>query len=344
MTPFSPVLRVALPLIAASLALLCAGPAALAQARATDTLEVRVTPSTPAPGERTTIVLTSTSLDLGSAQIAWTLNGNAAAAGAGERTFSFTMGASGRSTIVGVTVTPRQGPRATRTFTFRPGSVILLWEADTYTPPLYKGRALYSAGSGVRILAVPSVSDQSGAPIPASELTFKWQIGEQAYADRSGLGRDLLLITGSQLREEELVGVTVLRRDGSQAAASAIRIPATAPLARLYRADELRGVRYERALAGEEPLTTTETTIVAEPYFLSGGARMQTGFTYSWLLNGKDVAPQGEDRTIITLRQQGGEGRATLEFSVEGNAYSKLLQRAGAALTFVLGDGRSSIF
>jgi hypothetical protein len=316
----------------------------MAQAGPTDGLDIRVSPTTPAPGARTTVTLTSTSFDLGSSQIAWTLDGNASAAGPGERSFTFTMGPAGRSTVIGITVTPRQGARITRTLTFRPASVTLLWEADTYTPPLYKGRALYSAGAGIRILAIPSVLTSSGASVPSSELIFKWQIGEQAYADRSGLGRDTLLITGSQLREEELVGVTVLRRDGSEAAAAAIRIPATAPLARLYRADELRGVRYERALAGEEPLTTTETTIVAEPYFLSGNARMQPGFTYAWSLNGKEVEPQGEDRTVITLRQQGGEGRATLEFSVESNAYSKLLQSAGAALIFVLGDGRASIF
>lgn len=331
-------------LLATLLALLSAAPSTLAQARSIDALNIQVSPTAPQPGKQATITLTSNTLDLGTAAISWTFDGNAALSGAGERSFTFTMGPSGRSTVIGIRVTPRSGPQVTRTLTFRPGSVTLLWEADTYTPALYKGKALYSAGAGMRVLAIPSVTDQSGAPIPASQLTFKWQIGEQNYADRSGLGRDLLLITGSQLREEELVGVTVLRRDGTQAAATAVRIPATAPLVRFYRADELRGVRYERALAGEEPLTTTETTVVAEPYFLSGSGRMQEGFLYSWHLNGSEVEPQGDDKTVITLRQQGGEGQALLEFSVQSNSYTKLLQSASAALIFVLGGGGSSIF
>lgn len=328
-----------------ALVFLFAGTGASAQGvRGTDTLDIRVSPTSPAPGQQTTITLTSTSIDLGNATISWTVDDNAKASGPGERSFVFTMGPVGKSTIVGVTVSPRQGSAVTRNFTFRPGSVTLLWEATTYTPPLYKGKALYSAGASIRVLAIPSVADANGTPIPANQLTFKWQIGEEAYADRSGLGRDLLLITGSQLREMEDVGVTVVRSDGSLAAASAIRIPATPPLVRFYRVDELRGTRYERSLSGEVQLTTTETTLVAEPYFISGTERTPEGFSSRWLLNNTEVVPQGTDRSMITLRQQGATGTALLEYAIESSSYERLLQSAAATIMLVLGERGASIF
>ena len=330
-------------LLSLSAACLSVVPAAFAQSRGSDPIDVSVEPEAPAPGESTTISLTSMTLDLSQATISWSLDGAEKASSVGQRTFTFTMGAAGKSTAVGLTIVPVRGSRTTRTFTFHPASVLLLWEADTYTPPLYKGRALYSGGAGVRILAVPSVIDGSGALVSPSDLNFRWEIEDEAYADRSGLGHDLLLISGSQLRGAETVSVTVLRRDGTKAASSRIVIPATSPLVRFYKVDPLRGTRYERSLIGDVSLTDTETTIVAEPYFISGSTKTSTDFANLWRLNGADVTPEGRDRSVITLRQQGAtNGNAQLEFSIQNTSYEKLLQNASAAINLVLSSNTSS--
>lgn len=325
---------------------LCLPAATLAQtAKGVDALEISVSPEAPAPGSSTTITLTSMSVDLSQATIAWTLDGQEKAAGVGFRTFTFTMGPAGKSTVVGVAITPARGSRITRTFTFRPGSVLLLWEADTYIPQNYPGRALYSAGATIRMLAVPTVLDDTGSPIPSSDLNFRWSLEGDAQADRSGLGRDLLLITGSQLRQQEEVGVEVLRRDGSKAAAATKIIGATTPFIRFYKVDPLRGTRYERNLAGQVTLTETETTVVAEPYFISGAPKNGTGFIRSWRLNGVEVQPEGRDQSVITLRQQGASGgSASLEFSVQYDSYKKLLQNASGAIELLLSSNSGSAF
>jgi hypothetical protein len=91
--------------------------------------------------------------------------------------------------------------------------VTLLWEASTYVPPFYKGKSLYSAGADIHVVAIPQVNDSAGNPIPASDLTFKWEMNGDAYADHSGLGRDTLDFTGRRLDDEIdaiAVGITCL--------------------------------------------------------------------------------------------------------------------------------------
>lgn len=335
-------------LLALCVLLILPGAAAHGQtARGTDALEIDVQPEAPAPGAQTTITLSSMSLDLNQATISWSVDGSPKASGAGLRSFEFIMGPAGRSTVVSVSITLVRGSVVSRTFTFRPASVLLLWEADTYTSPLYRGQALYSPGAGIRVLAVPSVVDAGGAPVPSSELNFRWQMGGDAYADRSGFGRDALLLSGSQLRNTEEVGVTLLRRDGSRAAAAVLEIPATQPMVRFYKVDPLRGTRYERALSGDVPLIDTETIIVAEPYFISGADKRASAYTHTWRLNGVAVASDGADPSVITLRQQGGAGgSAQLEYDIRSNTLTKLLQTASGALNLLLSSGGSpgSIF
>ena len=316
-----------------------------AQQKSADPLSITVEPEAPAPGAETTITITSSSVDLGSAQIIWSLNGAPVASGSGVRTFSFTMGGVGGATIVALSVDPLQGSSFTRTFIFRPGSVILLWEANTYTPPFYVGKALYSPGANIRILALTSVADSGGVAISPENLIFKWEINGDAYADRSGLGKNVLDITGGQLRQAEIIGVDVLRADGSKAGRGDVLIPTTPPRALFYKKDPLRGVLYEKALRESFQLSEQETTFVAEPYYIAGRSRGSGEFIYEWTLNGLSIDPQGEDKSTITLRQEGSQsGRATLSFSMQNTNLKKLLQQTSATLQLILSGGSNNLF
>lgn len=310
-----------------------------------DPISIEVRPEAPTPGVKTVMTITSSSVDLGRAQIVWSVNGTPVSSGSGVRSFSFTMGHVGEVTVVSLAVSPASGSPFTRTFTFRPGAVTLLWEADTYAPPFYVGKSLYSPGAHIRILALPNITDQAGSRINPSNLTFKWEINGDAYADRSGLGKDVLDIEGGQLREAESIGVDVIRSDGSKAGRGDVTIPATSPLVLFYKKDPLRGMLYERALRGNVRLSEQETSIVAEPYYIVGNNRTQSGFTYAWTLNGKNVEPQGSDKGVITLRQTGGQsGTALLSFSIQSTNLKQLLQHATASLQLVLSEGSNNIF
>jgi hypothetical protein len=273
------------------------------------------------------------------------VNGTPLLSGDGARVFAFTMGPSGKSTIVTLSVSPRSSTPFTRTFTFTPGAVTLLWEAQAYTPALYQGKPLYSAGSNIRVLALPQVTDAGGKPLQSADLNFKWQINGDAHADLSGIGRDTLDFTGSLLGGNEEVSVDILRRDGSKAAQGYTVVHDENPVVLLYKKDPLRGTLYNQALSGDVPLVDTETTIIAEPYFMSGTSRSSKDLAYEWQLNGAVVQPQGNDPSVLTLRRVGNEsGNATLTLSLQNMDKSKLLQQANATLNIILDAARSTIF
>lgn len=316
-----------------------------AQQAGSDPLFIDVQPSSPTPGQKTTITIDSSVFDLGQATIAWRVNGSPVAAGAGVRTITFTMGPAGKTTIVDLTIAPRTGTPFNRTFTFRPGSVTLLWEADTYVPPFFKGKSLYTPGATIRVQAIADVRDSAGNVVPSSELTYKWQMGGDAYADRSGLGRDTLIYDGNILGGSEEVGVDVIRKDGSKAASQVILIKDESPKILFYKKDPLRGVLYDSVLGENTKITETETTIVAEPYYVSGNSRNNPSFMYAWMLNDKEIAPQGSDPAVLTLRQTGAQsGNASLSFSIQNTNVKMLLQEAQARITLLLGTQNSGFF
>ena len=309
------------------------------QTRGQDPLVIVVSPEAPAPGETTTITLTSTLVDLSRSEFIWKVNGNPKDTGAGKRTFTFTMGPSTSSTVVSVTITPPSREVITRVFTFRPGSVTLLWEANTYTPPFYKGRALYTPGADVRIVAVPDIKEPGGARVPTSRLTYKWSVDEEPFADRSGLGRNTFYLAGAQLQPDQVVAVDVLRENGLRAAHAELVIPKNSPVIRFYKSDPLRGTLYKNAYIGSVKLSETETTIQAEPYFISGSTRESTYVLYTWALNDEEIESQSADKSAVVLRQTTGQsGYGVLSLEVQNADLRRLLQHATEELKVFFGN------
>ena len=303
-----------------------------------DPLEVMVEPKAPAPGEETTITLSSTPLDLSRSTISWSLDGNPKQTGPAERSFTFMMGRAGVPTTVSVEIIGPNGSRVTRSFTFRPGSVTLVWEADTYVPPFYMGKRLYTPGASVRVLAIPDVRDNLGGRIPAQNLVFKWSLNNTPLLDRSGLGKNVFSFTGKQLNDGEAVSVEVLRSGGIVAARGEILIEGEDPVLLLYKHDPLRGMLYHAALTKSVTLSDTETSIQAEPYFISGDTRRTPYTIFTWGLNDREVTPDAKDPTRLTLRQSNGEeGSARLSLELQNADLTKLLQRASASLTILFG-------
>lgn len=307
--------------------------------RGPDPLVVVVSPEVPAPGEVVTISLTSTPIDLSRSQFVWKVNGSAASSGPGKRNFTFTMGGSSAATVISVDIAAPNGEVVSRTFTFHPGSVTLLWEANTYTPPFYRGKSLYTPGADIRVVAIPDVKDPGGAVVPASQLTYKWSVDEEPFADRSGLGRSTFYLSGSQLQPNQVVAVDILRSNGLRAAHAELVVEKSSPMVRFYKSDPLRGVLYNEAYLGTVKLTDTETTLLAEPYFISGTSREPERVLYTWTLNDAAIEPQGKERARITLRQTTGQsGYATLGLQIQNTDLKRLLQQTSAELKILFGN------
>lgn len=309
---------------------------AAAQGIPLDPIRVRVTPEVPGPQSPVRIELQDATASLRDAVITWYLNGAVALSGAAQRSFSFTTGALGKTTLVSVRI-ETGGAVIEREFTFRPGFVRLTFEADTYTPPFFRGKALLSPGAGARVFAFTDIRSAGGGRIPESSLLFEWERNGTKFADRSGLGVSSFSFTGNQLSEGEEIAVNVLSSDGTRVGRGSLFVPAVDPLIRFYERDPLRGIVYENALTSAA-FAGEEITVVAEPYFFSGAARGSASLVYEWKLDGEPVAP-GNASGILTFRnERGGSGEALVAVSVQHKARTRLLQAAEAALPLLFGE------
>lgn len=304
-----------------------------------DPIQYVVYPETPGPRETVSLEVQGVGSFLGSADILWRRDGATVLQGVGERKFSFTTGGLGSRTVVSVQIDSDQG-RFSKTFTFTPAKVNLVWEADTTVPPLYKGKALYSAGSSYKVVAFPSVY-ADGARVLSSALDFQWLYRDEALPDASGRGRAALSRAGDQLQPGEQVSVDVYYGN-KKVAHGELFIPVSEPEIVFYPYDPLKGVLYERALPEGISLLAPELTVRAEPYFFSKAASTEE-LPFVWTLDGEEISGPDAARGLLTLRQTGsGEGSVLLGASVQNQNPAQFVQAAEAFLQIVFGAEQSS--
>lgn len=306
----------------------------------TEPVRFVISPEIPGPNQAVRIEVQGIGTFLGDSTITWQKDGVTALSGAGERVFTFTTGAVGVATRINIVIDSAVQGRITRSFTFIPAVINLVWEANTTVPPLYRGKALYTPGSSLKVLALPQVV-ANGATISSNNLSFQWSIHDEPAPALSGKGRSTLSFTGSQLRLGEQVDVDVYFGDVPVARGS-LFIPATEPQLLVYNQDPLRGVLYDQALPQSVVLSGREVTLKAEPYYFAKESVRDGTLTYEWLLNGEKTAGPESARGALTLRQTGeGAGQAQLAISLQNIDPTKFVQVARTGLNILFGQQTS---
>ena len=299
-----------------------------------------VAPEAPGARENVAIEIQGVGSFLGSANITWSKDGKVVKEGIGERSYTFVTGALGEKTTVRATIDSSQGV-FTRTFTFNPSRVNLIWEADTTVPLLYQGKALYSAGSNYKVVALPTVFSGS-ARVAHSALSYQWIYRGDPVPEVSGLGRNIFTRTGDQLQPGEDVAVDVYYGVNKVGHAE-LFLPATAPFILLYQYDALRGILYEAALPAAISLAAKEITIKAEAFYFSTATAKSGLIPFVWTLSGTETTGPDSARGILTLRQTGsGSGSADIGVSMQNNNPNQLVQSAQTSLQLVFGAEQSN--
>ncbi len=301
-----------------------------------DPVQYIVAPETPGPNQTVYLEAQGVGSFIGSASITWSQNGTVVKSGVGERQYSFTTGPLGSRTTIAVTINSSRGSFSNQ-WVFSPSLVNLIWEADTTIPPLYRGKALYSAGSNLRVVAYPIVYSGS-ARIAQSALTYQWSRNGEAESLASGLGRSGFAFSGDQLRTQEEVQVDAYY-GAAKVAHGQITIPASEPMVLLYPRDPLRGELFDAAIPSAIRLNGNELTLQAEPYYFSEEAKAGGLLNYAWTLGGEETSGPDSARGILTLRQTGtGTGQAALQVVLQNNSSAQFVQKAETALQLVFGE------
>lgn len=279
-----------------------------------DNLDVKTNPQNPAPGANVTISIESYLTDLYKANIIWTLNGKVSLRGFGKTSFTFKNGSAGKTTTVGITLTTNTGDTITKDFYFTPVGVTVLWEADTYTPPFYKGKALMVPQANIKIVAL-SDSENTGGSTNASKLVYTWKKDDLVDTRASGYGKNFYSFVGPKPLTNTKVSLRVSSFDDKMQSETNVYLPQVRPFVLFYEKDPLLGILYQKTLADKYSLNKKEFSVTAEPFFFSNERGEEQSILYKWSSNGKSV--QNYTKNITLRNNTGGEGSSILSLSVK---------------------------
>lgn len=132
----------------------------------------------------------------------------------------------------------------------------LLIEADTYVPSFYKGRAEPTAGSSMRLAAIPS----DYGPV----TKYLWNVNGNLL----NVSDQTITITVPSNVNEMIVTVSAIDQNGNSIGKTTEYIPVSLPSVSFYEVNPLRGAS-SIAIAQRLNLIGEEVSVRAEPYFLN---------------------------------------------------------------------------
>lgn len=308
-------LRIALAALLAAALLPCVSLAQVTIPGFGGTLSIESTPRNLVPNTSIHLSAEDTFVDLSSINLTWTVDGKEVQSGEGLTSYDVELGDLGSVTDVVVTADTNEGTISTEAKLI-PTSVDLLWEADSYTPPFYRGRALASAGSEIRLEAIPHFVQPDGSEVPASSLKYVWKDDGTVLGDESGLGRSSATVGISPLSQSATIEVDVTSTDGLYSGSATLSVPLVDPSLTLYEDHPLFGLSYNNALDSSASIPENEMAFAAVPYFAPSKNANDPGFQYTWAVDTKAVSSDAKDPSEITINAQNSSGAASLSLDL----------------------------
>lgn len=303
-------------------------------------LSVDISPLNPRAHDKIDISIQSFRFDLNRADIAWFINGDLQTSGIGKRNFSFTNGGSGTYTRVQMVIKPANGPIFDKTLTFAPADVDLVYQTNNYTPPFYKGKALYTYNSPVTVVALPNFIREDGTVIPPEKLIYKWYTDTDNVFDKdSGYGKRTLSFQ-DELVMPQHIEVEVTAPEGGFKAYNYIDFEPSPPSVELYENNPLLGILFNKKISTLS-LTAKEIDLTAIPYFFSVKNKVNSILSYDWFINNSPM-PSQRDNPNITLRPE-GDVSGTANVGVTIKNFIQEFQSANKNISITFGKKASGL-
>jgi hypothetical protein len=282
-------------------------------------LSISISPESPAPGDQVTVSLQSFSLDLDRSTITWSVNGRQKQTEVGLKTYYLQAGTAGTPMTASARIETREGTVINKEVTFIPAGVDLLFEAVSYVPPFYKGKALNVNQGTVVVVAFPEIFTQGGKKFATNELIFNWKKDDVVIPSVSGIGKNYLTFSGTVPIRDAKIYVKATSMDQSISAEREITITTGSPKIVFYENSPIYGIMTNKAIRNTVQLLSDEFSVLAAPYFFSVGYDTTPDLDYAWTLNGQSVENQ-EPKNSFTVRQETkGAGTADIGLKISNN-------------------------
>ncbi len=296
-----------------------------------DLINVKMDPKTPGENEDVTVTLDSYTTDLNSSEIIWYIDKEPIKQGVGEKSVTVHTGEFGEVLELNAVIMSNYGVKKEKNITIAPAEIDLLWEAQTYTPPFYKGKALPTFKSLVKVTAIPRYGKATSDP---RTFTYVWKYNRTLTVGQ-GLGRNSALVKMGYADTPLPVSVDVSL--GNWSGQRSDTINGTEAVVRFYEQAPLLGTNFNKQLSKKVTGEGNQFTLKAVPYFFSTEDFDNGSMIYTWRVNNKSAVP-GLDPTVMTVSKIGtdDEQRGAQQFSasLKIQTISHLLQE-GMAVTAI---------
>lgn len=292
-------------------------------------VSIGISPENPEPNSTASVTIETYSFNLDNSNTRWYVNNTLAQEGKGLKTLTFDTGQLGKPTVIKIIIDSDKG-QIIKTTTITPSVVNILWEAQTYTPPFFKGKALFSHQSTVVFFAQPELMS-NGKQLNPANLIYTWSKDGTVLGSLSGYGKQSLILTGSVISRPLRIFVEVTDPITNISGSGVITITPVEPEVLTYVVSPLYGVQYEKAIKNNLPLIGKEVTLQAEPYYFSAlDKNTLNNLAYNWSINGTLLSDNLNTRTRVFRKVGDIFGVSNIGLKI-GNDY-KLLQFASYQL------------
>lgn len=296
-------------------------------------LGIDMAPRYPKPQELVSIELSLYTEDLNSADITWRQNGKLMLGGKGATSYSFKTGAAGEEINIEISIKLLSGSAFSKNIKLNPAGIDLIWEANSYVPPFYKGKALHPKQGSLRIVAIPEFV-KNGRTTPPQNLIYKWSNGNTVYESQSGYGKNSIVVSSSLFGREENIEVLVTDPVNNLVVQEFLDVRAVEPEIVFYENNPYYGHIFESAVSDSLNLNSEEIEVLAAPYYFT---KERDGvLKYEWRLNGQSIPNLSDSRTAIFRRPDGQGGKSNISLQIANNG--RILQQAKADLSISFGN------
>ncbi len=206
--------------------------------------------------------------------------------------------------------------------------VDILWQGDTYTPPFYKGRSLWSNQSRINLVAIPQ-----GLGNPAN-LNYKWTKNGSVLGNASGLGRNVLSFSDNILSKPQIIKVDIISGEDTILASTSVTVAPVSPMLAVYENNPLYGFMFHRETSGGiHKIQGGEITFAAFPLFFDTLNRAENTVGYEWRTNVGDRETQNSVTYRVPENTTGSS-----EVQVRASSKDKITQNASGSFLVQFGN------
>lgn len=281
-------------------------------------------PTLPGPFEKVTLSLESYVVNLDTSGITWIVDGQQIAAGVGQKNITVATRDIGDPLLVEVRVQWNQIDTLVKRVRIEPSYVDLLWEAvNSYVPPFYRGKALPTSESYLRVVALPS------GLIGNDQYVYTWEHNGDVKQDKSGFKKHSFLIRNNFFDKRFQVDVTVSGRLKPFRAQASLVLPRYEPEIHfaVETLDQTPVIQQNQGFT----IGGQFNRLIAHPYYFSAADGFDT-LDFEWSIDGERYFPSvslsGLDNEIPLVPPTGGSGFSNVTVQVVNN--NEILQQAAA--------------